>query len=122
MVDTDNKPKKMNENVNENKKWYWFNDNGGFKWIPYHNGKHGRRHDVWITINYNKWVVPNSSLCMCQFNTAMSWCFQDSKVILQQHYGPHFMTPMKLRNGTWIKRQDDKPHRLDWVNRHLWFQ
>mmetsp|Transcript_68538 Transcript_68538/g.61576 ORF Transcript_68538/g.61576 Transcript_68538/m.61576 type:complete len:399 (+) Transcript_68538:62-1258(+) len=33
-----NSQKKNNENTNVhmgNKKWYWFNDSGGFKWIPY---------------------------------------------------------------------------------------
>ena len=50
--DWDNPPSqndknKNNENQNIDKIWYWFNDNGGFKWIPYRQIDISKLNEAW---------------------------------------------------------------------------
>lgn len=91
----------------------------GFKWIPYDAIRHkkGRRHDVWIAINYEKWVSAYSNICLCKFDSMMVWCFEDSNIALEEHYGPEYMTPMVRSNGTWVTRQQRAEQKLELLKR-----
>eukprot|EP01083_Nonionella_stella_P180635 644616_1 len=61
------------------------------QWIPHP----GTRADMFITINFNKWALINSTLCLCKFNTLRLWCYQDASTQLELEYGPNFMVTNK---------------------------
>ena len=90
----------------------------GFKWVPYDttSGKKGIRHDVWITINYNKWVSAHSNICLCKFDSMMVWCYEDSSVALAEHYGTDYMIPMTELNGTYVSNEELSKQRKEMFN------